>query len=189
MQYRTSPGSYHTWLAIEGPPDQFEIIRARLLTQLGRTSKANGGGYGSMRWPGSMNFKPEYREPDGTFPVIEPVYRSLGHRVTEAELEQAGLLAPREPEPEPGDFPAELPETPPGDWWPDMQRELDRYKNGESRQRSRAAARWVAIALRAGHSREAVKKRLYQESEKAKERGRDWTAETVDEVADYMGVL
>jgi len=188
LQYQTSPGSYHVWLGVKGPLDQLRSIRSRLLAQLGKTSKANGGGYGSLRFPGSINFKPKYQQPDGTFPMIEPEYRNLAHWTTKADLEQAGLLAP---EPDLDEFPAELPATPRGetsDWWPDMQIEEARARDGTRRRRSYAVARWVTISLRAGHSREEVKTHLYEVSSKAKERGLTWTEETVDNVADHIGV-
>jgi hypothetical protein len=184
--YRTSPGSYHVWLGIDCPVDRLTAIRDRLLTQLGKTSRANGGGYGSCRWPGSTNFKPEYRQPDGTFPMVEPVYRRLRHWVTESELESHALLAlAPAPVELAAEFPTELPDGSPGKtprWRPDYDHEL--AKRGGNRSDTDAAI--AAIELCVGWTPAAVKRHLAEVSKKAPGRKSKYIEDTVDNAVKFV---
>ena len=82
-QYRTSPGSFHSWLALRRIPgetdeelhERLTRIRKRLFLAIGKTLKANGGSWGSSRWPGGRNWKFRHRRADGTAPLIENVFR------------------------------------------------------------------------------------------------------------------
>jgi hypothetical protein len=97
MTFETSPDNYQAWIALPEETSEAELkaVRSRLLTVLDETG-ANGGAYGAMRWPGSINRKPSRNG-----------FRVRLHRVwlsaycTVAELEAAGLLAPVAPVPQP----------------------------------------------------------------------------------------
>lgn len=97
MTFETSPDNYQAWLALPEETSEAELkaVRSRLLATLKGTG-ANGGAFGAMRWPGSINRKPSRNG-----------FRVRLHRLwpeaycTVAELEAAGLLAPLAPEPQP----------------------------------------------------------------------------------------
>jgi hypothetical protein len=157
LQVETSPGSFHSWIAVDCQPERFLQLRDRLLKQLGSTG-ANGGSYGSMRWPGSRNFKVGR---NGC--AVEVVFRQFGRFVTEDELKAADLLAqPQQPQSR-GD---NITPTQHTDWQPSYQKELDRF-NGD---RSKADAAFACIELKVGWSEEDVKQHLLEVSDKAKQR-------------------
>jgi hypothetical protein len=93
--FETSPGNYQVWFAFnsEGSEEELKSIRSRLLAALEGTG-ANGGAFGAMRWPGSINRKPSRNG-----------FRVRLHRVnleaicSLAELGEAGLLASLPPTP------------------------------------------------------------------------------------------
>jgi hypothetical protein len=91
----TSTDNYQAWLALpDGTSgDERKRVRDRLLRGAWKTS-ANVGAGGAMRFPGSLNCKPERRRADGSLPRVRLVNSSSGRFTTEAELESAGLLAP-----------------------------------------------------------------------------------------------
>lgn len=97
---RTSPKSYNVLLAFSSSfvgsdgkrNDALVAVRDRFFAkcrELGET--ANGGAYGSVRMPGTLNVKEKYL---GDFPYIELAYTSMGRRTTPEELDAAGFLAP-----------------------------------------------------------------------------------------------
>lgn len=88
----TSPGSYQAWLCVEDAVRDASV-RERLLAHLTSTP-GNGGAYGGIRWPGSLNCKRTRRHADGSFPMVTLVSCTPGRRVSTAELERHGLLAP-----------------------------------------------------------------------------------------------
>jgi hypothetical protein len=95
LQFATSPGNGQAWLALGGnlTTQEYNRLRRQLLTRLARTG-ANGGAYGSARWPGTLNRKPKRRYVDGESPRVQLLRVAYGLRVTPDELETAELLAP-----------------------------------------------------------------------------------------------
>ncbi len=99
MAIETSEANYQTWLALpeETSDDDRKRVRERLLRGEWRTS-ANVGAGGALRFPGSLNCKPERRRADGSLPRVRLVQFAHGRFTSEAELEASGLLgqpAPR----------------------------------------------------------------------------------------------
>jgi hypothetical protein len=93
MVIETSGANYQTWLALpeQTSDDERKRIRARLLRGEWRTS-ANVGAGGALRFPGSLNCKPERRRADGSLPRVRLVKSACGRFTSEAELEASGLL-------------------------------------------------------------------------------------------------
>lgn len=91
----TSQENYQAWLALPSGTEEEERkrVRERLLTGALLGSSANVGAGGAMRWPGSLNCKPERKLTDGSFPRVRLVAATNNRIVTAAVLEQAGLLA------------------------------------------------------------------------------------------------
>jgi hypothetical protein len=185
LQASTSPGNGQTWLALpEGLAlEQYEGLRRRLLTKLKPTG-ANGGAYGSIRFPGSLNCKPKRRYADGEPCRVQLLRGALGRVVTEAELDAANLLAPAPPKPTPAEVRA-VKSRIPVEGFPDMAAEL--YAAGGDR--SRAEFVWCLKALRRGFSEGAVEVELSSIGEKARVRQRDgYIRETVRKAAREIGL-
>jgi hypothetical protein len=92
LTIETSPGSYQAWIALHsGDAPALADVRSRLLAGLAGTG--NGGSYGALRFPGSLNCKPNRLRADGTAPRVRLMAASA-RRVTAKELEAAHLLAP-----------------------------------------------------------------------------------------------
>ena len=95
LQIETSPGNYQCWLAIgdEREKEELDATRKRFLRVVSRIG-GNGGSYGALRWPGSVNHKPERNQADGSQPTVRIVHLEMGRVTTVAELAGLGLLAP-----------------------------------------------------------------------------------------------
>jgi hypothetical protein len=93
--FETSPDNYQTWLAFpnETSEEELKAVRLRLLAALKETG-SNGGAFGAMRWPGSINRKPSRNNFRVRLRQIK-----ISAYCTAAELEAAGLLAPLASEP------------------------------------------------------------------------------------------
>src|SRR5262249_12644920 len=110
----TSANNFQVWLAFNDEWDKAEA-RARLFARLRELAPgANPGAGGAVRWPGSINAKPERNGWRVRVDSVNP-----GRIVTPSELEDAGLL---------GDPPAATewtwqPNGAPGAW-PDYERSL-----------------------------------------------------------------
>jgi hypothetical protein len=90
----TSPNRFHVFLALRKGWDRRETVRRRLiacLKFLSPESEANSGS-GSVRWPGTQNFKPERCLPDGGYFTVRLVHASPALFTTEKELDDVGLL-------------------------------------------------------------------------------------------------
>jgi hypothetical protein len=167
LQVETSEGNGQSWLALpEGTPAEkcAEIIKSLFirLKPLG----ANRGASGGLRWPGSINQKPERNQ----FRV-RVLNTTPGRITTPDELEQAGLLPPVPPRSprSPQDKPkaSRAPRT-----WPDYQRcltEAKRKDNGQS-DRSDADKNWCILARGRGWSEDETAAKLQEVSEKARKR-------------------
>jgi hypothetical protein len=92
LTHMTSPGSYQAWLCVSEARTR-AAIRERLLAHLA-PSGANGVPFSATRWPGSRNYKLKHQQADGAFPLVRLMSVAPGRRVTGADLERSGLLAP-----------------------------------------------------------------------------------------------
>ena len=174
----TSPANYQAWIAVEGNHDRDDLdqLRRRILLGLAQKGmKGNGGSYGALRWPGSLNFKPERRGPAGA-PAVKLITTQPGVTVSLRELGSFGLL----PELPPMDFtelPAESFQGP--QRWPSYEIALTTKKrvvidgivHWIPRTRSDADASFVALSLDRGFSESQIVAKLMQLSGKAQEKG------------------
>jgi hypothetical protein len=102
MIFETSPNNFQAWVAlpIGTPIKQRKRIRTRLIAGLKAFEERfvnnppagytwiNGGSFGEMRWPQSINQKPKH---NGF--RVRLIHESRGHFITSPELDAAGLLA------------------------------------------------------------------------------------------------
>ncbi len=173
-QIITSEGNGQAWLALPEAlsSDECERIATRLFETL-KPLGANRGASGGLRWPGSINFKPERNH----FRVhLE--YAARGRIVTLEELEAAGLLAPLSDNSE-RVYKLESSKAIGGAYiFPDYQRCLE-TKGGD---RSRADASFLKICQKRQIPMEEAQAELEQISDRAKEeraRGRkDYVSRT-----------
>lgn len=202
----TSMSNYQAWIAIAGDPGPVEVeaIKKRLLNALEAAgTPANGGAYGSMRWPGSHNCKPSRRTEYGGAPLVKLVYSRPGRTASIAEIE--ALCAEFEAE-----CPPEKREASPPplvahhtatratgeNWWPDYGRCLADapLAKGKDREglpdRSRADSSFVTISLQAGRSPAEVEAMLAAVSEKAREEkdGKRYVSRTVARQVAWLGL-
>ena len=180
----TSPGSAQAWIALADDLDEesYQELRRRLLERLKPTG-ANGGPYGSSRWPGSLNRKPKRRYADGESPRVQLLRAAYGRRASAAELDAAGLLAPPRPKPGAVEVRAIRGRLPRSDEWPDMAQ----YLAETGGDRSRAESKWAVRALSLGHTRAAVEAELSRVGAKAGRRRRDnYVRETVEKAARWL---
>lgn len=172
MQVETSAENFQSWVAVSDTGGDLETLRRRFFEALkleGLTG--NGGSYGALRWPGSVNYKPGRNE------FIVRLLHTSARRVSADELERAGLLA-------------DLPEPPPRSEttgnrpWPDY--EMERAAIGDDR--SRVDWHWSIKALDRGHSIEATIAELECLSDKAASRRDGYARKTVERAARVVGV-
>lgn len=103
---------------------------------------ANGGPAGSLRFPGSRNFKPE-RQAEGQWPMVRLTALNPGRTVTAAELRRAGLMVSRST-PGPVSPRCSLSLAPAeARGWPDYQRCLDAAPRKAAREPDRS---WADMA-------------------------------------------
>jgi hypothetical protein len=91
MIFETSPNNFQAWVVLPmgTPIKQRNRIRTRLIAGLKTyDDRINGGSYGEMRWPQSINQKEKY---NGF--RVRLIHESMGHFITSPELDAAGLLA------------------------------------------------------------------------------------------------
>ncbi|HEV2860764.1 MAG TPA: DNA-primase RepB domain-containing protein [Pyrinomonadaceae bacterium] len=181
LQFATSPGNAQSWLALADDltHEQYEDVRRRLLAKLKPTG-ANGGPYGASRWPGSLNRKPKRRYADGESPRVQLLRLGYGRKVSVAELEAAGLLAPPSQKPSAAEVRAIKSRIPEG--WPDMDYYLSQKGN-----RSDAEIAWCVRALGMGWPRSHVEAELARIGDKARVRRHDnYVSATVDKAARWL---
>jgi hypothetical protein len=187
----TSDKNYQCWLAFHDEEDK-EAARDRLFEYLrDRAPSANPGSGGAVRWPGSINFKPER---NGWRVRVHSM--NLGRYTTPSELDDAGLLA----DPLPATDWNSIPDSACADDWPDWQSCL-RYKTKEAEEkklrrdshRSEADASFVCRAILNGHSDAAIQAKLLEVSPRAQEKlaksqktGEKYAAHTIAKVKRWI---
>lgn len=188
----TSPKSFQAWIALPAdlPRDAFKAVRERLLRRHNPTRKtegtANGGAYGAIRMPGTLNAKEKHRRCFGELPRVSIVHLAPGLIVPPLELEHAGLLAeplPAPAAPAPSSFStSRLPEA-----WPDINVYRQRYWKADAGRadRSRADEAWVCAAARLGFSRSAIAAELPRVSDKARARP-DYVERTANSAFEWL---
>ena len=185
MIVETSPGNYQVWIAVEpiASEEAFKSLRDRLLRKLKQTG-ANGGAYGAVRWPGSLNCKPKRQREDGTFPQVRIVQVALGRFTTKKQLHGAGLLAPYVPPPPISGLSTRRGSDRVPSVWPDYEAELRAARKDDGKpDRSKADIRWAIKCLREGWSESEVAARLSTLSGKAKGRRDRYAEKTVRKAA------
>jgi hypothetical protein len=175
IEILTSPGNYQSWVAVNDiPGDDLEAARD-FARRLKRGAGADHSATAAVRIAGSQNFKRKYA-PD--FPTVQIMRANVGKLVTMAQLEQAGLVAPREEEPlPPASAPPIVSTSAAADRrWPDWQRALagaPPKSDGSGPDRSLADFMWSKWAIQRGWSIEETAARLIEVSEKAGKQARD----------------
>lgn len=185
--HATSPGNAQAWLALADDLtwEEYDELRYRLLNGPLKEMGTNGGAYGSTRWPGSLNRKPKRRYTDGESPRVQLLRINAGRRVSAAELEAAGLLAPPRPKPSAEEVRRIKTRLVDPNDWPDMNQFLAEC-DGD---RSRAESKWCVRALYMGHSQSDVEAELERIGEKARVRRRDgYVRKTVASAAAWVGL-
>jgi hypothetical protein len=168
----TSDENYQCWIALNLYKDEsLEDVRKRFLRGLkSKGLKGNGGSYGAMRWPGSINYKPERRTISGQ-PRVRIVFANEGLRV-------AGLLAA----PEAHDYKSYRRAVRSSlKRWPDYERCLEKRPN-----RSEADAQFVWISLMRGFTEDEIAEKLLDVSDKANEGGKRYIDRTIREVVKWQ---
>ena len=172
LTLETSPGSLQAWLAVPGSYDKEFARRVR------RGAGADLTASGATRVAGSLNYKDKYA-PD--FPRVTIREAAPGRKVTEAELEQMGLVAA------PDDF-APLPpalSASPHRWpsYADTLAGAPGNRAGDGPDRSKADFVWCMTAISWGYGIEETAARLLIESRKAREEGKSYADGTAKNAA------
>jgi hypothetical protein len=183
----TSPGNHQAWIAVAGmnetPKDEVKDFVRRVKKGVGDKSAS-----GAVRLAGTQNFKVKYYL---KFPVVTIVEGAPGRLVTAEQLEGQGLVAPAEPVAE--SAPAREPSgvfrvsrrgrSP---TWPSYQRSLDNAPPAQHHKgpdRSVADFVWCMTAIDWGFAIEATADKLMEESNRAREKGKDYALVTARNAA------
>jgi hypothetical protein len=89
---RTSPGNFQVWVAVCDTPQQSDAAKD-FARRLRKGAGADLTASGATRISGSVNFKPKYAP---EFPLVKLSQVNPGHVTTVAELDAAGIVAPKE---------------------------------------------------------------------------------------------
>jgi hypothetical protein len=185
LQLATSPGNGQSWLALGDELNEagYSELRYRLFTTgpLGKLG-VNGGAHGSVRWPGSLNRKPNRRYADGESPRVQLLRAAPGRVVTVADLEAAGLLGAKPKKATPAQV-ASIKSRLPLEGWPDINDYLARNDD-----RSNPECSWAMRAISLGFPQQWVIEKLLEVGPKARERGRDYAKLTVSRASEFVGV-
>ena len=172
LTLETSSGNFQAWLAVTGPEDK------NLARQVRRAVGADMTASGATRVVGSLNFKDKYA-PDFPRVVIRRV--RPGRRVSAADLDRLGLVAP------PEDYPSlPAPRASSNGIWPSYEKALDGAppdSEGRGPDRSRADFVWCMTAISWGFGVDAVAERLMEESSKARTNGKGYAELTARNAA------
>jgi hypothetical protein len=186
MVLHTSPGSFQAWLAVsDGPKEKAaaEDLARRLRKGAGVDKYASG----ATRISGSVNFKTKYAP---EFPLVTLGQVNAGHVVTVAQLDAAGIVAPKEEPRQPRPAEHRLSAgRPTRKKWPSYKFCLDNapLAHGENKpDTSRADFTWCRTAIEWGWSVEATAIRLLELSAKAKENGERYATLTATRAAESV---
>jgi hypothetical protein len=173
----TSPGNVQAWLAIKAVPDK-DFMR-RLKRGVGADKTASG----ATKIAGSLNFKDKYA-PNFPRVVIHSMYP--GRVTTPSALEQLGLVAAPEPEPQRPSPTVRLGNSR-AYKWPSWERCLERAppsQSGKGNRLSIADFTWCLIAADWGWPVDQIAERLMMESSKARENGLAYAQQTAERAAE-----
>jgi RepB DNA-primase from phage plasmid len=170
MVLQTSPGNFQAWLAVsDGPNDKTgkEDLARRLRKGAGVDKYASG----ATRISGSVNFKTKYAP---EFPLVTLSQVNAGHVATIAELDAAGIVAPKDEPLQPRSAAHRNLSAgrPTQKKWPSYQMCLDGAplnQNKTGPDTSLADFTWCRTAIEWGWGVEATATRLHELSAKAKE--------------------
>lgn len=165
LQTESSKGNYQAWLCYAGD-EPIEEIRRRFHAAADRLKlTGNLGSTHSLRWPGSINYKPGREQWRVRVHAV-----NLGRRVSERELEAAGLLATLPEIERAGGAPIVARSGWPGRW-PDYQKCLAsaRVRDDGQPDRSSADYTFALTSLSWGFSPDAIAAELANLSDKAQE--------------------
>lgn len=189
--FETSQGNYQCWLAFADDEDK-QAARDQFfhgLREILPTTNANSGSGGAIRWPGSINYKPNRRSADGNFWCVRIVHVDKGRLVTPSELDDAGVLAM----PHAADVSAATLSLPPEServGWPAYDLATAPLKSDKSGpDASRADARFVTAAFWCFGKRDraAIERKLREVSSHAREEEPEsYARRTVDRVGDWL---
>jgi hypothetical protein len=186
MVLHTSPGNFQAWLAVSDGPPQSAAAKD-LARRLRKGAGADLTASGATRISGSVNFKTKYAP---EFPLVTLSQVKAGHVATVAELDAAGIVAPkdepRQPQPAAHRVSAGRPTR---KKWPSYKFCLDNapLAHGEDKpDTSRADFTWCRTAIEWGWSVEATATRLLELSAKAKENGERYATLTATRAAESV---
>ena len=179
----TSPGNHQAWAALQGQHDK-EFAR-RVRRGAGTDKRATG----ATRVAGSLNYKEKY-DPEKTgkpWPRVTIHTAQPGHMTTTAELEEVGLVAPKE---EFAPFVPARSSDRSRTGWPSYEIALRRAplnREGTGPDRSNADLSWAMTAIglfRRGEKETAAE--LMKLSEKARQRGQAYADMIADTAAKFV---
>jgi hypothetical protein len=186
MVLHTSPGNFQAWLAVSDGPQERDAAK-ELARRLRKGAGADLTASGATRISGSVNFKSKYAP---EFPLVTLSQVNAGHVATVAELDAAGVVAPKEeprqPRPAANRVSAGRPTR---KKWPSYKFCLDNapIAHGENKpDTSRADFTWCRTAIEWGWSVEATAGRLLELSAKAKENGERYASLTATRAAESV---
>jgi hypothetical protein len=167
----TSPGNHQAWIAVSDAPPEPEAAKD-FKRRLRKGAGADKTATGATRIAGSLNFKTKYAP---AFPCVEITNTNAGNVTSCAQLERAGLIAPREEPQPPASVPRSIQPLRPATErrWPDYQQALRGAPlkgDGTGPDRSLADFMFCKWASERGWSIEATAEKLAEVSAKAQER-------------------
>jgi hypothetical protein len=186
MVLRTSPGNFQAWVAVSDSPQSSDAAKD-LARRLRKGAGADLTASGATRISGSVNFKTKYA-PD--FPLVTLSQVNAGHVATIAELDAAGIVAPKEEPRQPRPAAHRVSSgRQTRKKWPSYKFCLDNapLAHGENKpDTSRADFTWCRTAIEWGWSVEATASRLLELSAKAKENGERYATLTAIRAAESV---
>jgi len=187
MVLQTSPGNFQAWLAVSDGPDD-KTAKENLARRLRKGAGVDKYASGATRISGSVNFKSKYAP---EFPLVTLSQVNAGHAVTTAELDAAGIVAPKEEprQPRPAAHRVSPIGRPTRKKWPSYKFCLDHapLAHGENKPDvSRADFTWCRTAIEWGWSTQATASRLLELSAKAKENGERYATLTATRAAESV---
>jgi hypothetical protein len=191
MTLCTSPGNFQAWVAIDHSGDAND--KADFARRLKKGAGADPDASGATRISGSWNFKRKYGPGPDTvipiggrfYPIVEITGSNTGLVQTRAELQQAGLVAAKEP---PAPLPNRVSRTYTGQKKrPSYSKALEGAPESKSRpgnpRESIADYRFCMAAIDWGWSIEDTAAMLMEESSKAQENGEHYALTTAHRAA------